>query len=192
MEDTDFAKIGDNELVELSLKDNDNFYYLLHRYEKKLFYYIKRLLNIDDHLAEDVLQEVFLKVYLNLNDFNPDYKFSSWIYRIAHNESISHYRKTKNQSKDINIDDPKYIDLLKETKCFREEYEKKELGRDVSQVIETLPEKYKDVIILRFLEEKDYEEISDILKIPEGTVATLLNRGKKIFKERAKELIDLT
>ena len=78
----------DEQLVQLSLNNQDYFYYLMKRYEIKLLRYIKRLTTVSPEEAKDIIQEIFIKVYRNLNGFNPKLKFSSWIYRIAHNEII--------------------------------------------------------------------------------------------------------
>ena len=86
---------NDEELVKLILKDQEYFLCIIKRYKYKLFNYIMRISNMREEDAEDILQEVFMKSYFNLNDFNADLKFSSWIYRIAHNQVISQYRKIK-------------------------------------------------------------------------------------------------
>ncbi|MFH1582108.1 MAG: sigma-70 family RNA polymerase sigma factor [Pseudomonadota bacterium] len=91
----DYENMPDEQLVQLSLKDQGCFYYLMKRYEIKILRYIKRLTTASQEEAEDIIQEVFIKVYRNLNGFNQKLKFSSWIYRIAHNEIINQYRKTK-------------------------------------------------------------------------------------------------
>ena len=78
--------LSDLQLVKLSLKDHQNFRYLVERYEPLLLRYMRRIANVSKEEAEDLLQEIFIKVYKNLNGFDQKLKFSSWIYRIAHNE----------------------------------------------------------------------------------------------------------
>jgi len=187
----DYSQKTDLELVKLALEDSDDFYYLAHRYESKLFRYICRLLSCNEATCEDVLQEVLIKIYLNLNEFDKKLKFSSWAYRITHNEAISYYRKHKNLSKNIDIDDDKYKNLVKETFDIKENLIKDEEKRKVHEIIDSMSQNYKDILILRFLEEKDYKEISDILMKPIGTISAMINRAKKIFKNRAEKL-DLT
>jgi len=89
------SNLTDEELVKLALEDQAVFLWLVERYRAKLLRYINRLTNVNDDDAEDILQDVFIKVYLNLNDFNGDLKFSSWIYRITHNQVISRHRRLK-------------------------------------------------------------------------------------------------
>ena len=92
---TKIVEKTDAELVELALENQAYFSDIVYRYQTKLTYYIRRLSNFPDEEIEDILQDVFIKVYKNLNDFDQSLKFSSWIYRITHNEVISKYRKIK-------------------------------------------------------------------------------------------------
>ncbi|PIU78076.1 MAG: hypothetical protein COS72_03485, partial [Candidatus Moranbacteria bacterium CG06_land_8_20_14_3_00_43_56] len=87
----------DEELVALTLKNQDFFSCIVERYEAKLTRYIRRISAATQEDAEDLLQEIFVKVYRNLYGFDPSLKFSSWIYRIAHNQVISQWRKTKSR-----------------------------------------------------------------------------------------------
>jgi RNA polymerase sigma-70 factor (ECF subfamily) len=170
----------DEELVKLSLENKENYLYLMRRYEPKLLRYIFRLTNSPKEDAEDILQEVFLKVYLNLNDFNPKLKFSSWIYRICHNEVISFWRKTKSTPKNVELfdNDPKASD---DTPVYHELDQKLNKAK-IDEILAKMSLKYRDIIVLRYFENKDYSEIADILKTPIGTVGTLLLRAKKAFK----------
>ncbi len=174
----------DEELVILTLKDQDNFLYLMKRYEKKLLRYIIRISNLDKDEAEDILQEVFIRIYQNLNDFDLDLKFSSWIYRITHNQVISNYRKIKARPEVIVLDkDNGFLENLASDLDLAQEMNVKDIKNEVYATLIKLDIKYREVLILRFLEDKDYKEISDILKKPIGTIATLINRAKKQFKQ---------
>ncbi len=128
-----------------------------------------------------MLQEIFLKTYRNLNGFDTSLQFSSWIYRIAHNEAISWYRK-KNVRPEGHLvgDSEELLSFLGSNEesvyvSFDKTVNLKELNKGLLEI----DKKYREVIILRFFEHKEYEEISDILKIPVGSVGTLLHRGKK-------------
>ncbi len=165
----------------------DHFALLIDRYDRKLFYYIKRLINIPDMDIEDLVQEAFIKAYQNLNDFDQSLKFSSWIYRIAHNETISYYRKHKRQIEYAAIDPDKLLDRIVSDFKHQEKVDRKILTDQISQVVHSLPEKYRDVLILKYYEDKDYTEISNILKRPMGTVATLMNRAKAKFKQSLQQ-----
>ena len=165
----------DEELVILTLKDKENFVYLIRRYEDKLLRYIKRISGADD--AEDILQNSFIKAYENLNSFNTSLKFSSWIYRICHNEVINNYRKKKARPKTIAFEG---LENLVFDNISIDVY-------NLSKILKDIDIKYREVLVLRYIEEKDYKEISDILKKPMGTVSTLLNRAKKQLKQRYEQ-----
>jgi RNA polymerase sigma-70 factor (ECF subfamily) len=143
--------------------------------------------------AEDILQETFIKVYRNLNEFDKGLKFSSWIYRIAHNETITYLRKSNSRPEIINSETNQIIlDLLSADLSIEQEIDNKYLAEKIEKTINALDGKYRDVIILRYLEDKDYKDISDILKKPPGTVATLLKRAKgQLKKEILKNNINL-
>jgi len=176
---------SDEQLVQESLKDKNKFALLVERYEQRLLRYIKRLIGNQSDLSEDILQEVFIKIYRNLNDFDTNLKFSSWAYRITHNESINHAKRTKDTIP-IETDGEEtanLINILESDTNIPEEASKKELAEKVHKAIENLPKKYRDVIILYYLEDKDYQEIGDILKKPTSTIGTLLSRAKAKFKQ---------
>jgi len=174
---------SDEELVALTLADKNNFAWLMSRYEAKLLRYINRLTNVSHEEAEDLLQEIFIKTYRYLNDFDPKLKFSSWIYRIAHNHIISYhrYRQARPQSADI---EPELMLNLADDLDLPAEIASQELKSQVAQVIDSLKPEHKEVLILKYLEEQSYEELSDILAKPMGTVASLIHSAKKAFKKQ--------
>jgi RNA polymerase sigma-70 factor (ECF subfamily) len=180
----------DEGIVKLCLEKQDYFKYIIERYEAKFLQYIRRKTVISTEDAEDLLQDIFIKIYLNLRGFDTSMKFSSWAYRIAHNEIISWYRKKKIRPQ-INFEDyeeENMINFFKEDTNIEKEFDQGVLKKHIKTAIEKLDEKYKDIIILRFLEEKEYEEISDILQIPLGTVSTLIYRGKKELQKNLGHL----
>ncbi len=186
-----YENMSDLELVQLALENKENFYYLIKRYEVKISQYIRRLTNVSQEETEDILQNIFIKVYRNLNGFNQNLKFSSWIYRIAHNEIINHYHKNKSRLKTVtlNLDsnDVYLLDeLISDTDDIFKQLITHENADKIREVLSKLPNKYREILILRYLEEKKYDEISDILCKPPGTVATLINRAKSKFKKLAK------
>lgn len=176
----------DNELVGMSLSDSDYFLYLSKRYEEKLLRYIMRISKFSREDAEDVLQDVLVKTYYNLNGFDPELKFSSWIYRIAHNETVSAIRK-KNVRPTVPLeveDIERFSDSVDMTRDIDNSLDRKMIDEALSK----LDEKYREVLVLRFLDEKDYIEIADILKKPVSTVGNLILRGKKLFKDEYDKL----
>lgn len=179
---------SDAELVASSLSNQENYAYLIRRYEKQLLRYILRLSNISKEEAEDILQEVFIKVYQNLNSFDPRLKFSSWVYRITHNQVISAFRKNKNKSQAIAWDvDNKIIEQIISDFDIRQELDKQNLAKQIGRILKTLDFKYAQVLELKFLENKSYKEISDILQKPENTIATWISRAKKQFLAKLDE-----
>lgn len=177
-------QLSDEELVVLALDNSDNFSQIINRYKIKLFNYIRKISGLSPEDAEDVLQDVFLKTYLNLNAFDKSLKFSSWIYSIAHNQVISNYRKLKARAEGHStaIDDNIAQGLFANIKT-EEEIDAIFLSATVSSVLEKMDQKYQEVLILRYSEEKSYQEISDIIRRPTGTVASLINRAKAQFKQ---------
>lgn len=188
----DCSKYTSKDIIKkVSSWDMDAFYCIVEKYEEKLLRYIIRISSVDLEEAENLLQEVFIKVYRNINSYNYKLSFSSWIYRITHNITIDFYRKNKNK---INIsletEDEEYVNLIEVLDAWislEKDAHKKELIEKITQILYLLDIKYRDILILKFLENKNYSEISDILKIPEWTVATLINRWKKQFKIIASE-----
>lgn len=172
---------SDEEVVRMTLKDPNQYGLIVERYEAKLKRYIIRLgVRVpDDQL--DVLQEVFIKAYRNLNSFDSSFSFSSWIYRIAHNEAISWFRKKNVRPEGHLVSDAD--DLLTFLSSSNElpdvKFDQHINADEIGRALASIDEKYREPLILRFFEHKEYDEISDILEIPIGSVGTLLHRGKK-------------
>lgn len=179
--------LSDLEIIRKSLEVVDYFSCLYERYEEKLMRYIRRVAFATDEEAADILQESFIKIWKNLNAFDQSLKLSSWIYRIVHNEAISFLRQKKSFGKNRNIpwDDDRYANLPDDS-LPEEAGELENRDKLTHRILSRLPAQYKEVLILKFLENMSYEEISDILKIPEGTVAIRINRAKKIFRKYAE------
>ncbi len=179
--DPEINKLSDSEIVSLTLKDHSAFGFLIERYEAKLKRYIFRLGLSNAEDQQDVMQEIFIKAYKNLNSFDTSLSFSSWIYRIAHNETISWYRKQKVRPEGhLLLDSDEALKLMSAKEDDAEVLFDRQINADeLAQALEKIDKKYREVIILRYFEEKDYQEISDILKIPTGSVGTLVSRGKK-------------
>lgn len=174
----------DEQLVE-KLQQGDEFALseLIKRYQSKLFFYVVKLIGSKDD-AEDVVQETFLKVYQNIQSFDLTRKFSSWIYRIAHNQAINLAKKRSRVQavEGINLD--WYVEHEKEVHDFLADDSRKELSADMMKLIDDLRLEYREVLVLYYFEEKSYEEISDILQIPVATVGAWLNRAKGQLKKK--------
>jgi RNA polymerase sigma-70 factor, ECF subfamily len=184
--------LSDQEIVRLSLGDIEYFACLVLKYELRLLGYVKKISQSDQEEAEDILQEAFIKIWKNLNGYDPRLTLESWLFRIVHNETISFWRKKTSFGKDrtVAIDDDRLMEMFAEDQTS-------ETNRDltfkvIENVLPMLKQEYREVLVLKFLEDKSYEEISDILKIPEGTVATRINRAKKSFRALSAGKFDNT
>jgi len=163
-------------ILEIQKGNIDLFSEIIDRYENKLFRYANNIIR-DRDKAVDVVQETFIKAYINLNSFKTTKKFSSWIYRITHNESLNAIKK---YHKEIPL--PEDVDF-KSSDDTEEEFIQKETTEMVSKCLHSIPVLFSEPLSLFFIEEKSYEEISDILQIPMGTVATRISRAKIIMKK---------
>lgn len=170
----------DQELVNDALRDKHAFAVIVKRYEAPLRRYAYRLGVARREDADDVLQEAFIKMYVNLNDFDTTLSFSAWMYRIVHNEVISHFRRQNARPQIVATEEELGIfERVADETDLAAEADKKLTADIVRKAITGLSPRYREVLILRFLEDKTYDEIADILEIPSGTVATYVNRGKK-------------
>ncbi|MFA5622831.1 MAG: RNA polymerase sigma factor [Candidatus Dojkabacteria bacterium] len=174
-----YRELSDQEIVELVKEDLEMYKYLIERYERQLLIYIRRVIYISKEDAEDILQDVFLKVYKNIHGYNSKYKFSSWIYRIAHNEAVSFLRKKKDAEV---VQDSDIFDNIPSDTNIEDEFIQDLKSTETKYLLSKLDRKYRDVLVLRYFQEMEYNEISEILHIPNGTVASLISRGKKKFK----------
>lgn len=173
---TAYDDVSDELLVsKIRTTDRELFSKLVKRYEDKLLRYAGYLLN-DEQDVYDVVQDSFIKAYINLNGFDTNKKFSSWIYRIVHNEAMNSLKKFK---KEIHI--PEDMDF-ESHENIEEEYTKKEIIERANSCLHKMPLLYSEPLSLFYIDDKSYEEISDILRIPMGTVATRINRAKGIMK----------
>ncbi len=179
-------KETDEEVVmRVQAGDKDAYGEVIDRFEKPLCAFIFRILGDKENCA-DALQETFLKAYKNINSFDPKRKFSSWIYRVAHNEAITHYRKNSKHFTLEEIDEIESKENNEETIQTKLDSEKQKHVLD--KALLTIPLKYREVIVFRYYEEKSYEEISEIMRLPINTVGTYLSRGKAEIKKHFNDI----
>lgn len=162
-----------------ALKNPDDYTQIVQKYEKPILSYIMRISGVSYQEAEDIGQEIFLKAYTNLNDYDQRRKFSTWLFSIAHNETISHWRKNKKRLKDLDIEDDVLQNILPDEFDMVKNIDDKVLKQEIKEAIKKLDIKYREVLQLKYYDDLSYEEISDIIKKPVNTVGTLLNRAKK-------------
>lgn len=149
---------------------------IMHRYQDRLSRYVHYIL-LDSDRTADVVQETFIKAYVNLKGFDGRRIFSSWIYRIAHNEAMNAVTRSRVA-----------LPLLTLVGQEQDEGPENDMAREeirlhVDACLDHLPVKYREPLFLAYLEDKSYEEISDILRMPVGTVGTRINRAKALMKK---------
>ncbi|MDQ5952167.1 MAG: hypothetical protein QG626_294 [Patescibacteria group bacterium] len=170
--------LKDEELVAQVLLNKDKFRDLVERYQHKLMRYIFRIGGKD--ASEDLLQEVFINAYQNLAGFDQSLSFSSWIYRIAHNVVISHFRKQKVRPEgNLHIDSEDVLAKLYGDDDVEAAADGQLNAERLRKAMEKLKPLYRDILVLRYFEQFEYQEISDVLRIPMGSVAVSLHRAKK-------------
>lgn len=162
--------------------DIDAYAEIMHRYQTKLHRYVTFLIH-NPTTATDVVQDTFIKAYENLQSYSPEYKFSSWIYRIAHNEAMNAVKKNRRLS-DQDIDTLPDLDY---DQHLDELVDKELLKEHVHGCLDKLGLKYRDVVQLAYFEHMKYDEISDILRIPTSTVGVRLSRAKLQLKKVCTE-----
>lgn len=179
----------DQDLVAAALRERNAYALIVRRWQPVLSRYLRRLLGQSAEAAEDVLQDVFIKVYVNLNDYDRARPFGPWIYRIARNEALSFLRKRKTEPPLVTGEDAQIIiERLSDGTDVQEMSERLRIEDKVRAAIMQLDLRYRDVLVLRFLEDKGYDEISEIMQVPPGTVATLINRGTKQLRSALEAL----
>ncbi len=180
--------ISDNDLIKRVEQDPEAFGVLMERYEKPLARYLMRLTGWGEEEVGDILQEAFIKAYQHLHDYDTTLKFSTWLYRITHNQAIDTLRK-QNARPVLNLSLEEAARFVSGTEDTEAQLLRQEELEEIRNAILRLPFLYRDVLLLRFLEEKSYEEIMDILKKPKGTIATLIRRGRELLMKDLKREI---
>lgn len=177
----------DAELIELAKIDPESFGLLMERYQGALFSYVRRLTQLPADDIQDLLQEIFIKIYQNLNAYDSALKFSSWAYRIAHNRVVDYFRHVSSRPQTNALEDYEWERIVQASIHLERDLMNKDCVEKVKKCIQDLPLNYKEVLILRFVEEKSYEEIMDILRKPKGSIATSIARGKEMLKQQMKD-----
>jgi RNA polymerase sigma-70 factor, ECF subfamily len=178
---------SDSELVELSKDNSDFFEELVVRYERQLFSFIRRISYFSQEDIEDIVQDSFVKVYKNLNAFDSSFEFSTWIYRIARNTTFDAIRRKHTRPQSARLEEEDFLKIFRSTIDLEKEMIATDDLSRLKKIIDEMPIKYKEIFILKFIEEKTYEEITDIVKKPKGTIATLVSRGRKMVMDKMKE-----
>jgi RNA polymerase sigma-70 factor (ECF subfamily) len=177
----DAAKIppSDVELIEQALsKDNAAWEQLVARFRRRVFHIAYKFTGKHDQ-AEDLTQEIFLKLFRSLEKFNRDADFSTWLSSVARNYCIDHYRASKRE-KEVVVEDLVAFDLAPASfgnpHSTLEDQDRRGLLR---RGLDQLPDKLRQAVVLRDLQGMTYQEMADLLRLPEGTVKSRINRGRE-------------
>ncbi len=180
----------DEDLARLAQRgDQDAFAELVKRYEKQIFSMAYRLIGDYDEAA-DLAQEAFLRIYRMLGRYDPEKKFFSWMYRVAQNTCINAMAKRPANVIPVEETAAYFSDDDKaETGEPEQNYLNSEIRRNIDRAIAELPDNYRDIVYLRYIEDMSYQQIAEELGLPLSTVETRLFRGKKQLQQRLKELL---
>jgi RNA polymerase sigma-70 factor, ECF subfamily len=178
--------LTDGELIVNAISGReDGFEELVRRYQRPITNYVYRMLNNYD-ASLDVTQEVFIKVYNSLARYSSDYKFSTWLYRIAHNAAIDYMRRNSVNQTSIeaeNADGTYQIQIESPNPTPEQERERSEWRTEIEAVVRCLPAVYRELILLRHSQDLSYDEIAEITNLPLGTVKNRLFRAREMMRE---------
>lgn len=188
----DLANLPDADVVALAKEGRDAaFRELVRRYERPVFSLVYRVVR-DRDTAEDLAQDTFVKVLNHIDRYRPEFKFSSWLFKIANNVAIDHLRRRTVDT--VSLEGSRYATTTDQVEATSvrvaasqesplEELESRELGSAIERAIAGLRPEYRACILLRHVEDRSYEEIAAMLDIPLGTVKTYIHRARHELRE---------
>jgi RNA polymerase sigma-70 factor (ECF subfamily) len=178
--------LADSELVTTAVAGREEgFEELVRRYQRPISAYVYRMVG-DYDAALDLTQEVFIKVYGSLSRYKPEYKFSTWIYKIAHNSAVDHLRRysTREQSLTKDFDgEQREISIESHRPSPEQESEREERRAEIEAVVRELPSAYRELIVLRHSHDMSYDEIAEVTGLPLGTVKNRLFRARDAMRQ---------
>jgi RNA polymerase sigma-70 factor (ECF subfamily) len=193
----DLSNLPDADVVQLAQQGREPAYReLIRRYERPVFSLVFRMVR-DRETAEDLSQETFIKVLNHIDRYRPEFKFSSWLFKIANNVAIDHLRKR--QLDTVSMDgspgaasaaevEATSFDVVEGGESALDELEAKELGSAIERAIARLRPEYRSCIMLRHVEGRSYEEIAATLDLPLGTVKTYIHRARHELRDALEHL----
>jgi len=194
----DYREKTDPELVELCKRGNERAATeLVHRFERPVFSLIYRMVR-DRELSEDLAQEAFVRAFNNIGRYDPSYKFSSWLFKVAYNLTIDHLRKKRLDTVSIHGSPTAVTTEMQQATAITpvaggelpdQALEAREIGSEIELAIGELREEYRTAIILRHVDGRAYEEISQIMDVPLGTVKTYIHRARKELQVHLQHLL---
>ena len=193
----DLANLPDADVVALAQRGREPAYReLIRRYERPVFSLVYRMVR-DRELAEDLTQDTFIKVLSHIEKYRSEFKFSSWLFKIANNVAIDHLRRRQLDTVSIDGSPHATSSDMTEATSFElpthdetplQELEARELGSEIERAISRLRPEYRSCILLRHVEDKSYEEIAATLDLPLGTVKTYIHRARHELRELLEHL----
>ncbi len=172
-------------IKEIVKGDKGSFEKLMKKYNRRIYNFIYRMIR-DEELSIELSQEFFIKIYTVIYKYNYQYKFSTWAYRICYNLVIDHIRKNQVQIDSLDLKEIKQKKILDHTGSISNDgyhhLEKAEIKKIVWEVVDTIPLKYRELILLRYLQGLKYDEIAEFMGLPVGTVKNRIFKAKEILK----------
>ncbi len=182
----DVTAANDRELVATAAAGVEgSFEELVRRYQRPIAAYVYRMVG-DYEAALDVTQEIFIKVYGSLSRYRPEFKFSTWIYRIAHNSAVDHLRRNAGRERSLvngSAADQYDMPIESGSPSPEQESEREERRLEIESVVRSLPAAYRELIVLRHSQDLTYEEIVDVTGLPLGTVKNRLFRAREMMRQ---------
>jgi len=193
---TDASAISDAEvMLRVKAGDDSAFDYLVQKYRRPIVSFMYRMAH-NSATAEELAQEVFLRVYRSRGNYEPSAKFSTWLYRIATNLGVNHARDTRHERAEntVNLDEAdsetgQTVDLPDKTPSIEEEILQRERLAAIRQKIEALPERQKMAVLMHKYQQMDYRQIADVLKLSESATKSLLFRAYETLRTQLKEFV---
>jgi RNA polymerase sigma-70 factor, ECF subfamily len=182
-------------MLRVKAGDDSAFDYLVQKYRRPIISFMYRMAH-NTAAAEDLAQEVFLRVYRSRSSYEPSAKFTTWLYRIATNLGVNHARDTRHERPEntMNLDEPdsetgQTPDLADKTPSVEEEILRRERLTAIKQKVEALPERQKMAVLMHKYQQMDYRQIAEVLKLSESATKSLLFRAYETLREQLKEFV---
>ena len=182
-------------MLRVKAGDDSAFDYLVQKYRRPIINFMYRMAH-NTAAAEDLAQEVFLRVYRSRANYEPSAKFTTWLYRIATNLGVNHARDTRHERPEnvTNLDEPdtetgQTLDLADKTPTVEEEILRRERLAAIRKKVESLPERQRMAVLMHKYQQMDYRQIADVLKLSESATKSLLFRAYETLREQLKEFV---
>jgi RNA polymerase sigma-70 factor, ECF subfamily len=189
------AKNDAEVMLRVKAGDDAAFEYLVQKYRRPMVSFMYRMAH-NAAVAEDLAQEVFLRVYRSRANYEPSAKFSTWLYRIATNLAVNHARDTRHERPEntVSIDEPDQetgmtVDVPDGTLSAEEQIVRRERMAAIRQRVQSLPERQRTAVLMHKYQQMDYRQIAEVLKLSESATKSLLFRAYETLRVQLKEFV---